>query len=90
MTEAIGPHFEIKEKIATLQQHLLSAHPLIPTLLRTIHQQLKADPEIVTLLEESEIKIVVTGLQHVTKISLAASAPAPKKKSLKNMSLDDF
>lgn len=89
-THQLGPVDDIKEKIATLQSHLLSSHPLIPTLLRTIHQQLKADPEVVTLLDEDEIKVVVSGLQHVTKISLLAAAPAPKKKSLKNMSLDDF
>ena len=84
-----GPHFEIKEKIATLQAQLLSSHPLIPVLLRTIHQQLKADPEIVTLLEESEIKVIVNGLQHVTKVKLVEVAK-PKKKSLKNLDLDDF
>jgi hypothetical protein len=80
---------DIKEKIAALQAHLLSAHPLIPSLLRTIHTQLKADPEVVTLLEESEIKVIVTGLQHVTKIHLA-EVSKPKKKSLKNLDLDDF
>lgn len=85
----LGPHFEIKEKIAQLQQQMLSAHPLMPTLLRTIHTQLKADPEIVTLLEESEIKTVVSGLQEVTRVKLV-TATAPKKKALKNLSLDDF
>mgnify|MGYP006891164266 CR=1 FL=1 len=84
-----GAHFEIKEKIAQLQSQLLSSHPLIPTLLRTIHTQLKADPEIVTLLEESEIKTIVTGLQHVTKVKLVEAAK-PKKKSLKSLDVDDF
>lgn len=82
-------HFEIKEKIAQLQQQLLSSHPLIPTLLRTIHTQLKADPDIVTLLEEDEIKTVVNGLQHVTKVKLV-EVSKPKKKALKNLDLDDF
>jgi len=80
---------DIKEKIAALQAHLLSAHPLIPSLLRTIHTQLKADPEVVTLLEESEIKVIVSGLQHVTKIHLV-EVSKPKKKALKNLDLDDF
>jgi len=80
---------DIREKIASLQSHLLSAHPLIPSLLRTIHTQLKADPEIVTLLDESEIKVIVNGLQHTTKIHLA-EVSKPKKKALKNLEPDDF
>lgn len=88
-TAAPDSLYDIREKIASLQNHLLTAHPLIPSLLRTIHTQLKADPEVVTLLEESEIKAIVTGLQHVTKIKLS-EVSKPKKKSLKNLNLDDF
>lgn len=87
--QPLGSHFEIKEKIATLQAHLLSAHPLIPSLLRTIHTQLRADPEVVTLLEEAEILTVVRGLQYQTGIRLSEVAK-PKKTSLKNMTLDDL
>lgn len=81
--------FDIKEKIAQLEKHLLDSHPLIPVLLRTIHSQLKADPEIVTLLEEEETRTIVNGLQHVTKIKLI-EAIKPKKKALKSLDLDDF
>lgn len=88
-TTQLGSVDDIKEKIATLQSHLTNSHPLVPTLLRTIHQQLKADPEVVTLLEESEMRVIVSGLQNVTKVKLVEAA-APKKKSLKNMSIDDF
>lgn len=80
---------DIREKIATLQNHMLLAHPLIPTLLRTIHTQLKADPEVVTLLLEEEIKVIISGLQHVTKIKLI-EVSTPKKKSLKSLILEDF
>lgn len=84
-----GGYLDIKEKLAQLQNHLLESHPLIPSLLRTIHTQLKADPEIVTLLEEEEIHICVQGLEHVTKIKII-EATKPKKKSLKSLDLDDF
>lgn len=84
-----GNVIDIKEKIASLQSHLLTAHPLIPSLLRTIHSQLKADPEVVTILDETEIKVIVSGLQHVTKIKLS-EVSKPKKKSLKNLDLEDF
>lgn len=88
-TPSLGPLTDIQEKIATLQAHLLSAHPLIPSLLRTIHTQLRADPEVVTLLEESEILTVARGLQHQTGIKLS-EVSKPKKTSLKNMTLDDL
>jgi hypothetical protein len=85
----LGAVDDIREKVAALQGHLLTAHPLIPTLLRTIHTQLKADPEIVTLMSEEEIKVIVSGLQYQTKVKLV-EASTPKKKSLKKMDLDDF
>jgi hypothetical protein len=85
----LGAVDDIREKIASLQSQLLTAHPLIPTLLRTIRAQLKADPEVVTLLTEPEILVIVNGLQHVTKVKLT-EVSKPAKKSLKNMSLDDF
>jgi len=88
-SQPLGNVDDIREKIATLQNHLLTSHPLIPTLLRTIHTQLKADPEVVTLLQDDEIKTIVTGLQHVTKVHLVESSK-PKKKPLKNLDLDDF
>lgn len=87
--QQLGSVDDIREKIATLQNHLLTSHPLIPSLLRTIHTQLKADPEVVTLLAEEEIKVIVSGLQHVTKIKLS-EVSKPKKKSLKNLDLEDF
>lgn len=86
----LGSHFEIKEKIQQLQNSLLASHPLIPTLLRTIHQQLKADPEIVTILSEAEVQIVVSGLEKMAGIKLAETITAPKKKSLKNLTIDDL
>lgn len=84
-----GSYLDIQEKLAQLQNQLLESHPLIPSLLRTIHTQLKADPEIVTLMTEEEVQICVNGLQHVTKIKLI-EATKPKKKSLKSLSEEDF
>lgn len=85
----LGPAFEIKEQIKDLQNKLLTSHPLIPSLLRTIHTQLRADPEIVTLLEETEINVIVNGLEHQTGVKLA-EVSKPKKKSLKSLGTDDF
>lgn len=80
---------DIREKIADLQNKLLTSHPLIPSLLRTIHTQLKADPEVVTLLKDEEINSIINGLQYVTKVKLI-EVSVPKKKALKNLTADDF
>jgi len=87
------PYEQIKAEIISLESALLSAHPQMPQLLQKIHRQLKNDPEIVTLLEESEIAIIVSGLQKQTQTSLVASltkASASKKASLKKVTEDDL
>ena len=83
--------YEIKEKLANLEQALLSNHPEMPTLLRTIHRQLKADDDLVSILSEEEISILVRGLKVQTKTEIATKAVKSKpKKALKNITLDDL
>jgi len=82
--------FELREKVGQLQTALLTAHPMMPTLLRTIHMQLKADPEIVTLLSDDEIHIIVEGLKKQTNTELAMSMLSGKGKSLKKLTVDDL
>ena len=60
---------ELKLKLAELEEALLSAHPNMPSLLATIHGQLKKDPEQVTLLSEDEIGIIVRGLSRHTAVA---------------------
>lgn len=74
--------FEIKEKVASLQNAILASHPTLPVLLRTIHQQLRADPELVTILDEEEIGIIVNGLKKQTNTEIATSIS--KKSSASN------
>ena len=77
--------FEIKEKVAKLQEAILSAHATMPVLLRTIHQQLRSDPELVTTLDEEEIGIIVNGLKKQTNTEIATAAT--KKSSTSTASL---
>lgn len=65
--------YVIKEKLAQLEDALLSKLPTMPTLLRDIHSQLKKDAELVTILSEEECKILVKGLEAQTKTELAAT-----------------
>lgn len=84
---------DVKEKLAALQEQLLSAHPALPTLLRTIHQQLKNDPAVVTLLSEDEMHIIVQGLEKQTGTFLASAIAKPKastSKALSKVKMDEL
>lgn len=83
--------FEIQNKLAELEQQLLDDSPEMPTLLRTIHKELKADPDVVTILTEEECAILVRGLKKQTKTEIVTAAiKSTSKKSLKNISVNDL
>lgn len=83
--------FEVREKLAQLEEALLSATPNMPTILRDIHRNLKADPDIVTILSEQECSILVQGLKKVTATEIASTVSAKKpKKALSKMTLADL
>lgn len=69
--------FQLKEKVASLSELILSKHPRMPTLLREIHTTIRSYPEQVTLLSEEDISIIVSGLQVQTATTFAASATKP-------------
>lgn len=86
-------NLEIKSKLDELESALLSNHPSMPTLLRDIHKTLKAQPDVVTLMSESELAIVVRGLDKQTNAHLVATTLKPTKSSktaLKNVTSDDL
>lgn len=80
----------IKEKILAMEQALLQNHPRMPVLLKEIHTHLKADPEIVTLLDEEDIVKIVNGLIKQTQTEVAGIIMKDKKKSLKNIGIGDL
>ncbi len=83
--------YEIKEKLARLEEALLSAAPGLPTLLRDIHQQLKKDPDVVTILTEEECNILVSGLKKQTATEIAVKAiKAPRKKAISKLTAADL
>lgn len=84
------PAEQLKEQVAQLESQLLSAHPMIPALLRTIHTQIKSDPELVTVLSEEDISIIVKGLSRQTNTEIASTALKTKSKSLKNVGVADL
>ena len=80
--------YQIKEKLAALQDKLENSNPGIATLLRDIHQTLKKDPDTVTLLSEEECSILVRGLKKQTATEIATSAlKSGGKKAMSKMNV---
>jgi len=82
---------QVRNSLLEMEEELNSLTPNLPNLLRTIHTQLKKDPEIVTILSEEECSILVRGLKEHTKIELATKAMKSKPRtSLKSTTLADL
>jgi len=73
------PAEQVKAQIITLQEKLLAQAPDMPLLLRDIHNQLKKDPEIVTLISEDEVCAIVSGLKKQTATEIITAASKSKK-----------
>lgn len=85
------PHEIISLKIAELYDAVQQTLPSMPTLLRTIHANLKTDPELVTLLTTDEVAIIVSGLSKQTQTTITTQVlSGGKGKSLKKISVDDI
>lgn len=85
--------YDVKEKLARLEDALKADTPNMPTLLRDIHRVLKQDPDVVTILEEEECAILVRALKKQTNMSIATTAIKKSKsgsKPLKKLTIDDL
>jgi hypothetical protein len=82
---------QISESVSSLQAALLSTHPDISSILRTIHTTLKANPDCVTLLSEDEIGIIISGLKQQTNTEIATSiSKGGKGKGVKSIGISDL
>jgi len=82
---------QLQGKIAEMSEILENSAPGLPTLLRTIHSQLKKDPNLVTILTDEECSVLVKGLKEHTKIELACVAIKSKPRvALKNTTVADL
>lgn len=87
--------FILKERIASLKSALLEKHPRMPILLQEIHKTLKQYPEQVTILEESDIQIIVNGLMQQTGVEFAqaiskGSGKKNQEAKIKSLGADAF
>lgn len=78
MSDMSPQHSRVLEKCAELEDALEKALPGFPHILKDIHETLRADPEVVTLLKEEEIAIIVKGLERHSHIAVV---PAKAKKA---------
>lgn len=83
MTELSPQHARVLEKCAELEDALDKALPGFPHILKDIHETLRADPEVVTLLKEEEIAVIVKGLERHAHIIVT---PAKVKKAASSKS----
>lgn len=77
--------FALKEKVESLRVAILEKHPRLPTLLSEIHKTLLAQPEQVTLMNEEELTIVVSGLMKQSGVEFAKAAMTGKTGSTKSL-----
>lgn len=91
MNNPIDQAYQVREKLAALEEALTAKTPGMPTLLREIHRELKADPDVVTILSPQECSILVKGLKQQTSVTIATNVAAAKpKKALKNLTVGDL
>lgn len=95
MSLVIPEGFELKQKVAELSELILSKHPKMPTLLREIHTTIRSYPEQVTLLDEPEIAIIVSGLSVQTNVTFSQAALTGKGATsatakIKKLGMDAF
>ena len=82
---------DLQQKLASLESALDSQLPGIASILKDIHQQLKADSAVVTVLSEEECATIVRGLKKQTATEITTTALKKKPtKSLKSMSVADL
>lgn len=89
---AVQVGVDLHMKLVELEDALINAHPKLPTLLKEIHSRLRSDADVVSMLEPSQIGVVVTALRKFQGIELLQKATKSKtvKANLKNVSVDDL
>lgn len=80
-------HLDFLSKMNKLAAAIHTKHPTMPVLLMQIHKQLRADPELVTTLDEDAIGIVVKGLQIHTKTELVSTVVKESKSKAKKIAV---
>ncbi|MNI59342.1 hypothetical protein D3C73_1145000 [compost metagenome] len=71
----------IAMEMAELEEALNAQVPGFVTILSQIHKKLRADPDVVTLLDDEEIGVIVAGLERHTNVTIVAPSAVKAAKS---------
>jgi hypothetical protein len=71
----------IAMEMAEIEAALNERVPGFVSILSTIHKKLRADPNIVTLLDDEEIGVIVSGLEKHTNVTIVAPSAIKAAKS---------
>jgi hypothetical protein len=71
----------IAMEMAELEESLNSHVPGFVSILSTIHKKLRADPDVVTLLDDDEIAVIVSGLEKHTNVTIVAPSAVKAAKA---------
>lgn len=71
----------IAMEMAELEQALDAQVPGFVSILSQIHKKLRADPDVVTLLDDEEIAVIVAGLEKHTNVTIVAPSAIKAAKS---------
>lgn len=71
----------IAMEMAELEQALDAQVPGFVSILSQIHKRLRADPDVVTLLDDEEIAVIVAGLEKHTNVTIVAPSAIKAAKS---------
>ena len=77
MATALSEVDQLKEKVASLTNVILTKHPTLPSLLSQILQALQQQPEQVLLLSPEEVSQIVAGIETHKGVYIAASVSKP-------------
>lgn len=80
----------LRTNIAELREAVENKLPTIKNLLVLIHRTLRADPDVITMLEPEEVAQIVRGMGEDKGVVLEVKAKAAAKKATKNLTLGDL
>jgi len=84
----------LQQSIYSLEEALKSAHPMMDSLLQTIHRSLGKDPQLIHLLKEEQCAILFRALQNKTQTKIVQetvkTASSGRSKRLKSIGIEDL
>ena len=85
---AMTPVEQVREQIAQLENALKENHPQMPLLLKQLNKQLREDAAVVTMLDDEEIGILVSGCLRQAQVTISTAKTKKTSIAKKGASLN--